>query len=266
MLIRPRPTPGARLRRFSQLARLHARPRKPSSPEPADHIEPGSAHHHDLPSFLAYAATTNLSPTSTVYRGTHYEYTVAASLARLGLALTRTGRAADRGIDLLGTWHVPAPPHPPPSTTTATTAPSTPLPPPLRVLVQCKNAARVSPEAVRGLEGAFAGAPARWRGRAGTLGLLASAVPATKGVREAVGRSTWPLAFAMVEPGEVGGLVRQLVWNRAAEATGLAGLGVTVRYLDEGRRSEVALTWNGWVLDPVEEPGRSDAGGENGGG
>jgi hypothetical protein len=48
-----------------------------------------------------------LPTTSTVYIGTHYEYTVHAALARLGMRLTRVGGRADAGIDLLGQWLVP---------------------------------------------------------------------------------------------------------------------------------------------------------------
>lgn len=74
--------------------------------------EPGSERHSDLESFLEYAKRLKLAETSTIYVGTHYEYTVSFSLQSLGFDLTRTGRASDYGSDLLSHWSVPSLPKP----------------------------------------------------------------------------------------------------------------------------------------------------------
>ncbi|OMP82097.1 Required for respiratory growth protein 7, mitochondrial [Diplodia seriata] len=240
--------------------------KKTSAPtEPA--IAPGSEHHHDLPSFLAYASRVNLEPNRSVYVGTHYEYTVAATLKRLGFRLTRTGRASDFGIDLLGTWHLPIP------KTTRTkrriavasdngaggdddsSRSRDGSQAPLRVLVQCKASNTIlNPKNVRELEGAFTGAPARWR-EEDFLGLLATTKKATKGVMEALGRSRWPMGFLKVEPD---GRVEQFLWNASARARGLEGLGVTLRYMVDERnedgqvKSDIALTWLGRPLPYVD--------------
>lgn len=173
------------------------------------------------------------------------------------------------------------------------------------MLVQCKALQRTpAPYLVRELEGAFAGVPAGWRATAaagghgggddpageerpgeqsrahlavpgeaeresrvaaGMLGLLATPKPATKGVREAMGRSRLPLGFAMIG---LDGRITQLLWNWAARELWLEGVGVTTRYcppsegLKEGDgveegvedkekrrvRDEVVLTWKGEVL------------------
>ncbi|KAK3900620.1 hypothetical protein C8A05DRAFT_35730 [Staphylotrichum tortipilum] len=201
---------------------------------------PSSPHHTTLSTFLSYAARTNLDRSSTVYIGTHFEYTAALALSRFGLALRRVGGASDCGIDLLGTWTLPLPP-------------SAGRGPPLRVLAQCKALARrAGPHLVRELEGAFAGAPAGWRGGKGVVGLLVTEKPATKGVREALGRSGWAMGFvACSREGRIG----QVLWNRRAEEEGLEGVGVGMRYSGEGE-GEVMLTWGGRnlpLLDQVEE-------------
>lgn len=189
-------------------------------------ITPGSLHHTSLSEFLNYADTVSLSPTSTVYRGTHYEYTVANALERLAFSLTRVGRASDLGIDLLGEWAVPS------------------RPAPLNVLIQCKAEAP-KPSMVRELEGAVVGAPVRYRGE-GTISILAAAKEATKGVRDAVGRSRLPMAYLNIT---TEGRVRQFVWNHAAVECGLEGVGVALRYLANGE-SDVALTWKAIPWSP----------------
>ena len=190
--------------------------------------------HHDLATFLAHAKRTELDEKSTVYVGTHYEYTVAASLSRYGFSLKRIGGASDYGTDLLGTW---APP-------------TTPLN--LRVLIQCKaGVQRVGPNLIRELEGAFVGAPAGWRG-SGVLGLLVSQQPATKGVRDSLSRSRWPMGYVCCQ-GD--GSVKQMVWNRKAEEEGLEGLGVTSRY-DEGQSEpELVLVRDGKALPLLNSKG-----------
>ncbi|CAC9890543.1 hypothetical protein D6C98_08291 [Aureobasidium pullulans] len=197
------------------------RTRKTKASKDQHAIAHGSAHHSSLSEFLTYASTATLSPTSTVYRGTHYEYTVANALSGLGFSLTRVGRASDLGIDLLGSWALPS------------------RPAPLGILVQCKAEAP-KPSMIRELEGAVVGAPVRYRGE-GTIAILAAAKEATKGVRDAVGRSGLPMAYLNIT---TEGRVRQFVWNQAAVECGLEGVGVTLRYLLDGE-SEVALTWKG---------------------
>lgn len=214
---------------------------KPSKSSPL--ITPGSEHHNDLKSFLRYANETGLKTTSTVYVGTHYEYVVRDSLRQLGFDLTRTGRGNDYGIDLLGHW----------------TVPSLPAHTPLRVLLQCKaRSGPLTPNHIRELEGAFAGAPAGWRGD-GVLGILVATREATRGVREALRRSSIPLGFVMATADE--GKILQFIWNNEASENGLEGMGVTTRYMHDtgsgrgngdGVEREIALTWNGFALKKIE--------------
>lgn len=228
--------------------------------------------HHDLATYLAYAARTGLDTASSTYVGTAYEYVVAASLRRLGLDLRRVGGRDDCGIDLLGTWTLPMPVSP--TTTTSSSGADAPL----RILLQCKatgRSSRVGPHYIRELEGAFAGAPAGWRGRRnsdgsgsgssgggrGVLALLAAQKPATKGMREALGRSRWPMGYVSCTSD---GHLEQLLWNRRAEEEGLAGLGVGVRYVAPSGggggggqpEQELILTWRGNPYLPgADEPG-----------
>lgn len=211
-----------------------ATPSHPSSP-PLIYPSAPASHHTSLPTFLAHAARTNLDPSSTVYVGTHFEYTALHALSRYGLALRRVGGVADCGIDLLGTWALP-------SASTSSSSSSRVL----RVLVQCKAVQRAGPHLVRELEGAFAGAPAGWRG-GGVLGLLVGEKPATKGMREAVGRSRWPMGFVACSRE---GRVEQFLWNQRAEEEGLEGMGVGMKYV-VGEK-ELVLTWKGRNLPFVE--------------
>ncbi|KAK3688113.1 hypothetical protein B0T22DRAFT_425570 [Podospora appendiculata] len=199
------------------------RPSKPPS-SPSYPIPASTALHSSLPTFLHHAQRTSLSPTSTVFVGTHYEYTVAQALAAYQFDLTRIGGRSDQGIDLLGTWTLPG-----------STTPSH-----HKVFVQCKALTRTPTSVlIRELEGAFSGAPAGWRGE-GVIGLLATCGPATKGIREAMGRSRWPMGFVCCSKE---GEVRQMLWNWRAEEEGLAGLGVGMRYVGDEKR--LVLTWNG---------------------
>lgn len=201
---------------------------------------PVTTQHSDLASFQAYARRTGLDETSTVYVGTHYEYTVAAHLARYGFDLRRIGGARDRGTDLVGTWTLPV----------AAETPQSPTSSPLKVLVQCKagGGQRVGPQHMRELEGAFAGAPAGWRSSSAEGGVLAVMVcerSATKGVREALGQSRWPMVFVYCEGGE-DGAVRQMIWNKKAEEQGLDGVGVGTRHV--GEETELVLMRKGKML------------------
>ncbi|PGH16881.1 hypothetical protein AJ79_01525 [Helicocarpus griseus UAMH5409] len=197
-----------------------------SSVAPSPPIPPPSptSNHNDLPSFLEHAARTSLDPTSTTYVGTHYEYTVLQSLRRFALDLTRIGGRLDCGIDLVGSWHLPKHQEP------------------LRVIVQCKALKnKVGPNVVRELEGTFAGAPVGWRGE-GILGILVSSRESTKGLRVALLKSRHPLVWIFTE---LGGHVRQILWNKRAEDLGLAGLGVELVHANDGEEKTVCLTWCG---------------------
>ncbi|QSS66145.1 hypothetical protein I7I51_06998 [Histoplasma capsulatum] len=203
---------------------------RPFSNDPAPPIPPVSptSQHHDLPSFLDYAARTSLDRTSTTYIGTHYEYTVLQTLRRWALDLTRIGGRMDSGIDLVGTWHLPD------SNSQ-----------PLRVIVQCKASKnKVGPNIVRELEGTFAGAPVGWRGQ-GILGMLVSSRESTKGLRTALLKSRYPLVWIFAE---LDGRVRQILWNKQASDAGLEALGAEVQHFEDGEDKTVSLTWNGEAI------------------
>ncbi|TAQ91082.1 hypothetical protein B7494_g655 [Chlorociboria aeruginascens] len=191
--------------------------------------DPQTFNHHDLPSFLEYAKRIEMDQESTVYRGTHYEYTVQIALKRLGIFLQHTGGKSDSGIDLLGTWSLPNNPQP------------------LKVFVQCKALAeKVKPSVARELEGTFAGAPQGWRG-SGVLALLVTQKAATKGVREALGQSRWPMAYVLCNSK---GNIFQMMWNKTAKEQGLEGLEVGLRYTGgEQTEKEIVLTWKGAILN-----------------
>jgi len=115
---------------------------------------------------------------------------------------------------------------------------------------------KAGPNVIRELEGAFAGARGvRWRdgeksdvskpkehgsgemdetvrtaGDSGRkiMSLLATPQEATKGVREAMSSSRWPMGYLKIG---LNGRVEQLLWNRAAAAQGLEGLGVVQRHV-----------------------------------
>lgn len=172
-------------------------------------VKPGSTKHNSLSTYLEYAARTNLRPDRTVYVGTHYEYTAAEALQRLGFTLIRTGMRDDAGIDLIGHWML------------------TFLREPMPVIVQCKARMKsCSPDTIRELEGAFASVPHDWRNK-DVLGLLVSNQKATDGLRRQMHLSYRPLAYLQIDKG---GIITQFLWNRAATDRGLEGVGVTPRY------------------------------------
>lgn len=197
-----------------------------STDSPAEELQysdPISSSHNDLESFLKHSKRQKLDRESTVFTGTHYEYTTQTALRRLGLSLQRIGGKSDAGIDLLGTW----------------TLPSTPQP--LKVLVQCK-AMSGNPSHARELEGAFAGAPQGWRD-SNVVALLVCQNLATKGVREALGRSRWPMGYVFCRSD---GKILQMIWNQRAAEVGLEGVGVGMRYGEGSRKlKEIILTWKG---------------------
>lgn len=93
---------------------------------------------------------------------------------------------------------------------------------------------------MRELEGALRQPPVGWR-TGQTVGVLVSPREATKGVRDALARSSFPLFWMMVE--RDGGL-KQALWNGRAEELGLGPLAAETRFLDASNR-EVVFTWNG---------------------
>ncbi|KAG5984791.1 hypothetical protein E4U55_003156 [Claviceps digitariae] len=214
-----------------------SRPRKQSSlSKPRDkkvsNPDAPPAQHSDLASFVSYAQRTGLDIKSTVYVGTHYEYTVAQSLSRYGFDLRRIGGSFDLGTDLLGTWTLPD-------------SASSPLS--MRVLVQCKaGSQRIAPRHVRELEGAFVGAPTGWRGT-GVLGVLVSEYSATKGVRDSLGRSQWPMVCMCCSRE---GVVSQMLWNLRAQELGLESYGVSVRH---GGLGDLVLMHKGKAISLLEQ-------------
>ena len=232
-------------------------PRRTRKPPriPARLLAPASKNHTSLSTFLAYAARTNLNTATNVYKGTLYEYTVAAALAPYNFTLNRTGRSNDLGIDLVGHFKLPHP----------TTPHSKRGGHEVRVLIQCK-ALKPTPSMVRELEGAYVGAPAGWNNE-GVLALLVASKGTSKGVRDALQRSRWPMGLVQVT---AKGEVRQFLWNPVAARVGLEGLGVTVRYdsgpedpqdedgdgnlvkRDPGVTASIALTWLGKLWRPEE--------------
>lgn len=205
----------------------------PSNANGLVYPDPPSRYHHDLPSFLKYASREDLDPASTVYVGTHYEYTVQAQLRRLGIVTQRIGGANDQGIDLVGAWHLPT------------------VSVPVRLFAQCKvlSEDKTSTKLVRELEGTYGGAPGAWK-EPGAIGLLVTTKGASKPLRAAVQRSMWPMGFVMCTPE---GRLLQLAWNKKAEELGLQGCVVITAYSASGE-SEIRLSWRGNdVTAPLED-------------
>ncbi|KAK5651561.1 hypothetical protein OQA88_11926 [Cercophora sp. LCS_1] len=182
--------------------------------------------HNDLESFISYAERTGLDRSSTTFVGTHFEYTTSLALRRFGFRLERVGAKSDCGIDLLGTWSLPS-------------AQSRPT----NVLVQCKAIKKPGPNLIRELEGSFAAAPAGWRS-AHSLGILVIEKPATKGMREAMGRSRWPMVCISCTRA---GKVEQMIWNNQAAESALGRMGVTTRHSEDGDQ-ELVMTFKGQKL------------------
>jgi len=197
-----------------------------------------SQNHHDLPSFLTYADRIALPESSTTYIGTHYEYTVQQALRRFAFSLHRVGGRDDLGVDLVGTWHLPKHEYP------------------LRVFVQCKALkTKLSPNLVRELEGSFnlRSSPVDGGGGGRKLGVLVGTREATKGVRDAMARSAYPVMWMMVEKER--GTLLQALWNAKGEEMGLGGLGVEVQFSSDPSLTtkSIALTWNGEEILGMDE-------------
>ncbi|RKF77121.1 Uncharacterized protein, mitochondrial [Golovinomyces cichoracearum] len=218
------------IRSARQINCRYAEYRAPGIISTFDQISSLKSHtpHHDLTSYLEYATQNKLDPKSNVYVGTRYEYTVQSAFKRIGMILKRIGGRDDYGTDLIGKWSLP----------------STPFP--LKVLIQCKaHAMKVSPAHARELEGAFAGAGAG-SSDSGVLGILVSPKSASKGVRESLGRSHWPMGYALCTRD---GKIMQMMWNKIAAEGKLAGIECGLRYTNgDLDQREIVLTWKGKTI------------------
>ncbi|KAI5785094.1 hypothetical protein DFH27DRAFT_487674, partial [Peziza echinospora] len=210
---------------------------KPPIPRSLKNTLP-NAKHQDIPSFLAYAEEVGLSPKSSVYRGTLYEYTVREALFTKNMHLLRCGGPGDKGIDLRGTWHIPLPtPLTSKSTTTTTsnagglnspsiqssltplhTLPTHPIP----VLVQCKLSLKTAPCIIRELNGTHNSTPTTIPP---TIAILSTPTPTTRGITSALNMAKRPLAYLCISDR---GTVRQFVWNTIASEVIGTGMGVSL--------------------------------------
>jgi hypothetical protein len=150
--------------------------------------------HASLRTFLARAKRTHLDRTSTTFAGTYYEYATQALLRRYGFEVDRVGGRGDRGVDLRGVWRIrTATAGGDPAGTDSDSSSKTENQTEVPVIVQCKRLkSKVGPNLIRELEGALAG-------RGNTLGVLVGTQGATKGVREAMGRSRVGICWVMLQ-------------------------------------------------------------------
>ena len=173
----------------------------------------------------------------------------------------------------------------------------------IKALVQCKGHARKpSPDMIRELEGAMAGAE---REKEGVVGVLCAKREATAGVREAVRRCRRGVIWVMIEDSDeasergvvgngkgegeeglrvkgekVGGVhegrvgrIKQILWNEKVERMVGGGVGAGVRYVPDTVKGkgawwkEVVLMVDGrvWVPDgPGMERGQEELEGVEG--
>ncbi|RMD41762.1 hypothetical protein DV735_g3357, partial [Chaetothyriales sp. CBS 134920] len=213
-------------------------------------------------SYLAYARRHGVSPSSPTFLGTRYEYVVSDTVRRLSIDTVRVGQAGDRGVDLVGFWHLPSE--------------QQHQTPPIRVVVQCKRLAKkVTPSVVRELEGSFAAGHGGVRSdaTAPVLGIVVGTTAATKGVVDGLKRAGRALVWLCVDevdadakqPDEYGlkaGRIRQVLWNHRASALGLEGVDVVKRHYtsphQQERGDEVELHWRGRRIDDALLPSRDD--------
>ena len=80
------------------------------------------------------------------------------------------------------------------------------------------------------------------------MALLVSQRPATKGMRDALARSGWPMGCVTCSDE---GRVMQMLWNKKAEELGLEGVCVGVRHGKDGEKG-VVLLWEGEALPAVK--------------
>lgn len=176
------------------------------------------------------------------------------------MTLSRVGGRDDRGLDLRGTWLPPmAPavtepsPSSPPSPSRRQQLQPLPQRPEIQVYVQCKVDRKQSkPRFLRELEGTL--------GITATpefppIGILASTVPCTPGLRKHMLLSRMPLAYCCIAPYDRGGHLLQFLWNNEVANLIGRGVGVTTRYIcedgsEEGEaiRKEAVLTVHGQIV------------------
>lgn len=82
------------------------------------------------------------------------------------------------------------------------------------------------------------------------MGLLAAQQPATKGMREALQRSKWPMGFICCS---AEGAVKQLLWNERAAAEGLEEFVAVARHTGVNDEMELVLTLNGVPVPEVHD-------------
>ena len=129
--------------------------------------------------------------------------------------------------------------------------------------MQCKSfKTKLGPNLVRELEGSFRQSPGdktttsndNTVGGGGKVGILVSTREATKGVRDAMARSAYPLMWMMVERN---GALQQALWNAKVEELGLGALGVEVQYgvggPDSTTKGNIALTWDGEEIPDMDQ-------------
>ncbi|KAI1611335.1 hypothetical protein EDD37DRAFT_440873 [Exophiala viscosa] len=218
-----------------------------SAPRPSASLLDPTSPHHDLASFHAHARRTGLDPESTVYTGTSYEYLAQTTLRSHGFDLFRVGGRGDRGVDLIGLWHIPrvskVSGHWKESTNRdGKTEVETDT---LRVMVQCKRMvgkrAKIGPNLVRELDGAVRGARLgalfdalglkgqddtaedETSGAGPAIGVLVGTKPATKGVLDTMRRSSRPLAWIMMEEVSGGSDTTTALDEKASEAASSVG-------------------------------------------
>jgi hypothetical protein len=175
--------------------------------------------------FIANAARTGLSQTSTVYTGTRYEYLAQATLRSYGFDLHRVGGRGDRGVDLLGLWKIPllnaagswkakADAAALSQVTEETFEMDSYDTKSLKVLVQCKRfvgKTTPGPNLVRELDGAVRGARSSHlfdtlyplldsdSQASATLGIMVSTKPATRGIVDGMRRSARGLVWITMD-------------------------------------------------------------------
>lgn len=254
---------AGRVRPTTNISNVNFPPFRPSSS-----LDP-SLPHHDLASFQLHARRSGLSPTSTVYAGTRYEYLAQSTLRSYGFELCRVGGRGDRGVDLVGVWRVPSSRKGVPAESTLAKAedqlngdPQTTAQPgteeTLRVLVQCKRItgkhAKIGPNLIRELDGAVRGARHAALWNAGFPTQSSSAQTERQGDPDAAeeeGRSTSPSYIVSASTGDGTSLPDPSLPTTRGTASGAGpaiGVLVGTRPATKGvvesmRRSSRGLVW-----------------------
>ncbi|CCG81313.1 Uncharacterized protein C824.03c, mitochondrial [Taphrina deformans PYCC 5710] len=188
-----------------------------------------SGQHDSLESFINHTSIQKSDLTSTVYRGTLFEYTVLEALAPLSFRIHRTGGADDKGVDLRGTWVFPD---------------REPVP----VVIQCKNETKkVGPRYIREM----CGIPASPE----TVLVLASTSQYTPKALQFFMASQRPICLFVIESFDQGGTMKQLIWNNAASTT-LSGL--EVRAFHEKEEIRLRVMYNNKSLKPSKPRSSGD--------